>query len=77
MVDDGKLTVLGMELLQRTSFVAPNDLSDDLPPGLANRGSLGVPIPGDDITLLGPVYAGHTRRFSFIDQNATTLKFKR
>lgn len=56
VVDVGKLTVLDSELLQRPSWAV-----DNLPPGLAKRGSLGVPMPGDDISLK-PVYtAAYTR----------------
>ncbi len=47
MVDDGKLDVLDRVGLQVLSWVVPN-----FPPtGLDSRGSLGVPIPGDDILL--------------------------
>lgn len=43
----GKLEVLGREGLQEASWIPPALL----PAGLARRGSLGVPMPGDDITL--------------------------
>lgn len=47
MVDDGKLDVLDRVGLQVPSWAIPN-----FPPkGLDNRGSLEVPIPGDDILL--------------------------
>lgn len=45
VVEVGKLAVLGSELLHRPSCV-----EDVLLPGLDKRGSLGVPIPGDDIS---------------------------
>lgn len=45
--EDGKLEVLGREGLQEASWIDPALL----PAGLARRGSLGVPMPGDDITL--------------------------
>ncbi len=47
MVDDGKLYVLDRVGLQVLSWAVPK-----FPPtGLDSRGSLGVPIPGDDILL--------------------------
>lgn len=45
VVEVGKLAVLGSELLHR-----PSCAEDVLLPGLDKRGSLGVPIPGDDIS---------------------------
>lgn len=47
MVDAGKLDVLDRVCLHVPSWAVPN-----FPPtGLDNRGSLEVPIPGDDILL--------------------------
>lgn len=47
MVDDGKLDVLDRVGLQVPSWAVPN-----FPPtGLDNRGSLEVPIPGDNILI--------------------------
>lgn len=47
MVDDGKLDVLDRVGLQVPSWAIPN-----FPPtGLDNRGSLEVPIPGDNILI--------------------------
>lgn len=46
-MDDGKLDVLDSVGLHVPSWAVPN-----FPPGgLDNKGSLGVPIPGDDISL--------------------------
>lgn len=56
MVDVGKLAVLGSELLHRPSWAV-----DNLPPGLAKRGSVGVPMPGDDISLR-PAYTAAQER---------------
>lgn len=51
MVDVGKLQVLGRVGLHVSLWAVPKPSR----PGLAKRGSLGVPIPGEDITLWSSV----------------------
>lgn len=61
VVDVGKLQVLGRVGLHVSLWVVPKPSR----PGLANKGSLGVPIPGDDITFWSSAHKYQSQLVSF------------